>query len=139
MQEPGTNDNAAGVGDLSEMARVLGDAARTNARAIRSAPITMLFGLEIAQTRNFLADDSVRTRGVHWGLSLDMTGEDTKKTGGTFLIEKMPDPSAIWTRGDEHHSEWGGRPLTKVATSCRTTTTITCSRGARPGGRRVGS
>ena len=73
----------------------------------------MLFGLEIAQTRNFLADDSVRTRGVRWGLSLDMTGEDTKKTGGTFLIEKMPDPSAVWTRGDDHHSEWGGRPITK--------------------------
>ena len=74
----------------------------------------MLFGLEIAQTRNFLADDSVRTRGVRWGLSLDMTGEDTKKTGGTFLIEKMPDPSAIWTRGDDHHTEWGGSPLTKA-------------------------
>jgi hypothetical protein len=42
-----------------------------------------------------------------------MTGEDTKKTGGTFLIEKMPDPSAVWTRGDEHHSEWGGRPIPK--------------------------
>ena len=28
----------------------------------------MLFGLEIAQTRNFLADDSVRTRGVQLGL-----------------------------------------------------------------------
>ena len=73
----------------------------------------MLFGLEIAQTRNFLADDSVRTKGVRWGLSMDMTGEDTKKTGGTFLIEKMPDPSAVWTRGDEHHSEWGGRPIQK--------------------------
>jgi aminopeptidase YwaD len=56
----------------------------------------------------------VRTRGVRWGLSLDMTGEDTKKTGGTFLIEKMPDPSAIWTRGDDHHSEWGGSPVTKA-------------------------
>jgi hypothetical protein len=26
----------------------------------------------------------------------------------------MPDPSAIWTRGDDHHTEWGGRPLTKA-------------------------
>src|SRR5262245_49699419 len=43
-----------------------------------------------------------------------MVGEDTRKTGGTFLIEKMPDPSAIWTRGDDKHSEWGGRPLTKT-------------------------
>lgn len=113
VQEPGTNDNASGVGDLSEMARVLGELVRTNALRPKRT-ITMLFGLEIAQTRNFLADDSVRTRGVKWGLSLDMTGEDTKKTGGTFLIEKMPDPSAIWTRGDDHHTEWGGRPLTKA-------------------------
>ncbi len=113
VQEPGTNDNASGVGDLSEMARVLGELTRTNALRPKRT-ITMLFGLEIAQTRNFLADDSVRTRGVKWGLSLDMTGEDTKKTGGTFLIEKMPDPSAIWTRGDDHHTEWGGRPLTKA-------------------------
>jgi len=113
VQEPGANDNASGVGDLSEMARVLATLVKKNAVA-PARTITMLFGLEIAQTRNFLADDSVRAKGVHWGLSLDMTGEDTKKTGGTFLIEKMPDPSAIWTRGDDHHSEWGGKPLTKA-------------------------
>lgn len=112
VQEPGANDNASGVGDLSEMARVLGVLVQRGAvRPERT--ITMLFGLEIAQTRNFLADDSVRARGVRWGLSLDMTGEDVAKTGGTFLIEKMPDPSAIWTRGDDKHSEWGGRPLAK--------------------------
>jgi hypothetical protein len=113
VQEPGTNDNASGVGDLSEMARVFATLVK-NGSVRPKRTITMLFGLEIAQTRNFLADDSVRTRGVHWGLSLDMTGEDTKKTGGTFLIEKMPDPSAIWTRGDDHHSEWGGSPITKA-------------------------
>jgi hypothetical protein len=112
VQEPGANDNASGVGDLGEMARVL--AALVKRGDIKPArTITMLFGLEITQTRNFLADDSVRTRGVRWGLSLDMTGEDIAKTGGTFLIEKMPDPSAIWTRGDDKHSEWGGRPLAK--------------------------
>ena len=113
VQEPGTNDNASGVGDLTEIARVLGELTRTNTLRPKRT-ITMLFGLEIAQTRNFLADDSVRARGVKWGLSMDMTGEDTQKTGGTFLIEKMPDPSAIWTRGDDHHTEWGGRPLTKA-------------------------
>ena len=112
VQEPGANDNASGVGDLSEMARVLGTLVR-NGSLRPKRTITMLFGLEITQTRNFLADDSIRTRGVRWGLSLDMTGEDTKKTGGTFLIEKMPDPSAIWTRGDDHHTEWGGSPVTK--------------------------
>jgi hypothetical protein len=112
VQEPGANDNASGVGDLSEMARVLATLVKTG--SIKPArTITMLYGLEITQTRNFLADDSIRTRDVRWGLSLDMTGEDASKTGGTFLIEKMPDPSAIWTRGDDKHSEWGGSPLEK--------------------------
>ncbi len=39
--------------------------------------------------------------------SLDMTGEDTAKTGGTFLIEKQADPSAVWLRPSDPHSEWG--------------------------------
>ena len=112
VQEPGANDNASGVGALAEIARVLAVLSR-NGTAVPRRTVTMLFGNEIAQTQNFLADDSVRTRGVHWGLSLDMVGEDTKKTGGTFLIEKMPDPSAVWTRGNDHHSEWGGSPITK--------------------------
>jgi hypothetical protein len=113
IQEPGANDNASGVGALSEMARVIAGLLRAK-QVDPKRTITMLFGNEISQTRNYLAADSARTRGVRWGLSLDMVGEDTRKTGGTFLIEKMPDPSAIWTRGDDKHSEWGGRPLTKA-------------------------
>lgn len=111
-QEPGANDNASGVGAQTEIARVLAVMSKSNtARPKRT--ITMIFGNEIAQTRNYLAADSVRTRDVKWGLSLDMVGEDTEKTGGTFLIEKMPDPSAVWTRGAEKHTEWGGSPLKK--------------------------
>jgi aminopeptidase YwaD len=111
-QEPGANDNASGVGAQTEMARVLAVLSRNNtARPKRT--ITMIFGNEIAQTRNYLAADSIRTRDVKWGLSLDMVGEDTEKTGGTFLIEKMPDPSAVWTRGADKHTEWGGSPLGK--------------------------
>ncbi len=39
--------------------------------------------------------------------SLDMVGEDTRKTGGVFRIEKFPDPSAVWTRPPDEHSGWG--------------------------------
>ena len=39
--------------------------------------------------------------------SMDMTGEDTSKTGGTFLIEKQGDPSAVWERPSDPHTEWG--------------------------------
>jgi hypothetical protein len=111
-QEPGANDNASGVGAQLEMARVLAVMSRRGEARPRRT-ITMIFGNEIAQTRNYLAADSARTRDVKWGLSLDMVGEDTRKTGGTFLIEKMPDPSAVWTRGADKHTEWGGSPLGK--------------------------
>ncbi len=113
VQEPGANDNASGVGAQVEMARVAAE--MLTARLIDPArTITMLWGLEIRSTDRYITQDSVRARGIRWGLSLDMVGEDIKKTGGTFLIEKMPDPSAIWTRGEDKHSEWGGSPITKA-------------------------
>jgi aminopeptidase YwaD len=109
VQEPGANDNASGVGAQAEMARVLASLVRSR-RADPRRTITFIWGNEIAATAAFLAD-TARTRGVRWGMSLDMVGEDTRLTGGTFLIEKMPDPSAVWTRGDDKHTAWGGSPL----------------------------
>ncbi len=112
VQEPGANDNASGVGAQVEMARV----AASLVQAEKMDPkrtITFIWGDEIRSTGRYVSQDSVRKEGILWGLSLDMVGEDTQKTGGTFLIEKMPDPSAIWTRGEEKHSEWGGSPLSK--------------------------
>jgi hypothetical protein len=91
------------------MARVLASLVR-DGRADPRRTITFIWGNEIAATAAFLAD-SARTRGVRWGMSLDMVGENTALTGGTFLIEKMPDPSAVWTRGDDKHTAWGGSPL----------------------------
>lgn len=110
VQEPGANDDASGVGTLTEMARTLAQLVKAG-RVDPKRTITMLWGQEIRVTDRYLKQDTLRLKGVHWGISLDMTGEDTQKTGGTFLIEKMPDPSAIWTRGDDKHTEWGGRPL----------------------------
>ncbi|HLV26752.1 MAG TPA: M28 family peptidase, partial [Gemmatimonadales bacterium] len=112
VQEPGANDNASGVGAQTEMARALAALVQRGDWSPERT-ITFLWGNEIAGTRDYLADDSVRTSGVRWGMSLDMVGENTAITGGTFLIEKMPDPSAIWTRGEDRHSEWGGRPIGK--------------------------
>lgn len=112
VQEPGANDNASGVGVLSEIAS-------TSARLLKAGKInpertiTYLFGDEIISTRRFIQEDPERAKGIKWGMSLDMVGEDTEKTGGSFLIEKMPDPGAIWIRGVEKHTEWGGKPLEK--------------------------
>ncbi|MEO8227894.1 MAG: M28 family peptidase [Gemmatimonadota bacterium] len=111
VQEPGANDNASGVGTQAEMARVL--AALVTRKQLRlERTVTFVWGDEIRAVARYLAEDSARAAGVKWGLSLDMVGENTQLTGGTFLIEKMPDPSAVWTRGDDHHTEWGGSPMT---------------------------
>jgi len=110
VQEPGANDNATGVATLAEMAR-------TTAMLIQQKKfspqrtLTFLWGDEIVSTDRYIKDDKTRAAGIKWGLSLDMVGEDVSKTGGSFLIEKMPDPSAIWTRGKEKHTEWGGSVL----------------------------
>lgn len=110
VQEPGANDNASGVGALAEMARVAAVLVR-NGTADPGRTLTFLWGNEIQSTQRYITEDSTRRQGIKWGMSLDMVGENTALTGGTFLIEKMPDPSAVWVRGEDQHTEWGGRPL----------------------------
>lgn len=112
VQEPGANDNASGVGTLAEMARVAIQL-HQQAKIHPQRTLTFLWGDEIRSTRRYIQQDSSRAKGIKWGVSLDMVGEDTEKTGGTFLIEKMPDPSAIWTRGEDKHSEWGATKVGK--------------------------
>lgn len=106
VQEPGANDNATGVGTLAEMARVTATLVKSG-KLKPQRTLTFLWGDEIVSTGRYITDDKERAKGILWGMSLDMVGEDTQKTGGSFLIEKMPDPSAIWTRGTDKHSEWG--------------------------------
>ncbi|WP_316830963.1 M28 family peptidase [Pedobacter aquatilis] len=106
VQEPGANDNASGVGTLAEMARLTAELYQSK-KINPKRTLTFLWGDEIVSTRRYITEDTTRAKGILWGMSLDMVGEDTKKTGGSFLIEKMPDPSAIWTRGTDKHTEWG--------------------------------
>lgn len=106
VQEPGANDNASGVATLAEMARLTAELYQAK-KINPKRSLTFLWGDEIVSTRRYITEDTTRAKDIMWGMSLDMVGEDTKKTGGSFLIEKMPDPSAIWTRGTDKHTEWG--------------------------------
>lgn len=110
VQEPGANDNASGVGVALEMAKVTAELMKEEKLDLRRS-LTFLWGDEIVSTNRYVKEDSVRRKDIKWGISLDMVGEDTEKTGGVFLIEKMPDPSAIWTRGKDQHTEWGGQQM----------------------------
>ncbi len=112
VQEPGANDNATGVGTLAEMAR-LSASLYSSGKFKPKRTLTFLWGDEIRSTARYIAEDTTRAKGILWGMSLDMVGENTDVTGGTFLLEKMPDPSAIWTRGEDKHSEWGAGNVTE--------------------------
>ena len=107
VQEPGANDNASGCGTLLAAALGIQDAIRRGALPAPSRTTTFLWVDEIRGSEQWIKDDPERVKQVVAMLSLDMTGEDTAKTGGTFLIEKQPDPSAVWERPSDPHSEWG--------------------------------
>ncbi|HEX8030856.1 MAG TPA: M28 family peptidase, partial [Vicinamibacterales bacterium] len=107
VQEPGANDNASGCGTLLAAALSMQDAIRRGAIPPPGRTITFLWVDEISGSRQWIKDHPDQLKGVVAMLSLDMTGEDTSKTGGTFLIEKEPDPSALWERPSDPHSEWG--------------------------------
>lgn len=111
IQEPGANDNASGVGAQLEMAVVTAQLIKDKQLQL-DRTLTFLWGDEIISTRRYIQEKERRSTAINWGISLDMVGENTALTGGSFLIEKMPDPSAIWTRGKDKHSEWGGQVLT---------------------------
>ncbi|WP_055447376.1 M28 family peptidase [Lacinutrix mariniflava] len=110
IQEPGANDNATGVGVALEMATVTAKLIK-DGKWSNNRTLTFLWGDEIVSTQRYVKEDKTRAKDIKWGISLDMVGEDTNITGGTFLIEKMPDPSAIWTRGNDKHTEWGGSKM----------------------------
>ncbi len=107
VQEPGANDNASGVATLLAVARALQGGIAAGAVPPPARTITFLWGDEIAASRPGSPRIPDHARDAVAMLSLDMTGEDTAKTGGTFLIEKMPDPSALWERPSDPHTEWG--------------------------------
>jgi Zn-dependent M28 family amino/carboxypeptidase len=107
VQEPGANDNASGSATLYVMAASLAHAIRTRALVAPRRTLTFIWTDEIRGSRQWLTANPELAKAVQYMFSLDMTGEDTAKTGGTFLIEKQPDPSAVWPRPSDPHSEWG--------------------------------
>lgn len=107
VQEPGANDDGSGCGTLLAVAAALSQAAAGRGLQPPGRTLTFLWIDEIRGSRQWLTADPERTKGVQYMFSLDMTGEDTARTGGTFLIEKQADPSAVWTRPSDPHTEWG--------------------------------
>jgi Zn-dependent M28 family amino/carboxypeptidase len=107
VQEPGANDNASGSGTLLSTALAIRAAIAGGALPRPARTITFMWLDEIRGSERWIKDHPQAAASVVAMMSLDMTGQDTAKTGGTFLIEKGPDPSAIYPRPSDPHSEWG--------------------------------
>ncbi|MGE0812475.1 MAG: M28 family peptidase [Vicinamibacterales bacterium] len=114
VQEPGANDNASGCGSLLAAAVALQRAIADGALPRPARTLTLLWGDENRASDAWIAADRARAGRVLAMMSLDMTGEDTSKTGGTFLIEKGPDPTAIWERPSDPHTEWGASEVDRA-------------------------
>jgi aminopeptidase YwaD len=107
IQEPGANDDASGCATLLGLARALAEAVSAGALPPPARTLTFMWVDEVRGSQQWLSDRPAEAKGVQYMFALDMTGEDTSKTGGTFLIEKQPDPSAVWERPSDPHTEWG--------------------------------
>ena len=107
VQEPGANDNASGVATLTELARALAIGIKQGRIPAPARTITFLWLTEISGSRQWMQSHPDDAKRVRYMQSMDMTGEDVAKTGGAFLIERWPDPGAVWDRPWDPHSEWG--------------------------------
>jgi aminopeptidase YwaD len=137
VQEPGANDNASGSATLYGVARGLLQAIRAGTLPPPSRTVTFLWVDEIRGSRQWLTSRPDEARGVQYMFALDMTGEDVNKTGGTFLIEKQADPSAVWARPSDPHSEWGStevKPETLKGSLLNDLHLAVCLRRARDNG-----
>jgi aminopeptidase YwaD len=108
IQEPGASDNGSGCGTLYALARALNESIAIGALPPPERTLTFVWGDEVNGSREWIRGHPDEAARVRYMFALDMTGEDTGKTGGTFLIEKQADPSAAWPRPSDPHSEWGG-------------------------------
>ena len=107
IQEPGANDDGSGCGTLYALAIALHKAIAVKALPAPGRTLTFIWGDENRATRQWLTSHPDQASGAQYMFSMDMTGEDVRKTGGAFLIEKQPDPSAVWARPSDPHTAWG--------------------------------
>ena len=108
VQEPGACDNATGVAGLLESAVAYAELLREGRLDWPSRSVAFVWGDEFRQTTTWI-DQSGRTAVA--GVSSDMTGQSTERTGAIALLERMPDPGAIVTLPPDEHTPWGARPV----------------------------
>ena len=115
VDEPGANDNASGSGTLLELAIALKDLIASGILSPPARTLRFMWVEEIDTIRRWRQAQPEAFNSVVAALVLDMVGQNTALTGGTFLIEKAPDPAAVWTRPPDRHTEWGQAAISPSA------------------------
>ena len=105
LDEPGANDNGSGVAATVGMATGYLRALQEGRLPRPRRSVVFLIGTEFECSREWLR---AYTGEVDMALIIDMVGEAPDSNGATPLVERMPDPGAIWDRAPlDIHSEWG--------------------------------
>lgn len=104
VDEPGANDNASGVAAALELALTLRRGIEEGAFPLPQRSIVFLWGQEYESAEVWA--ETVRPLPFAV-LTLDMVGADPDVVGAPFLIERMPDPGAIWLLPPDEHTAWG--------------------------------
>lgn len=105
LDEPGAGDNGTGVAAMAAMAAGYLRAIRDGSLPRPRRPIIFFFGIEIEGSHQWLESG---TEKVDMAVVLDMVGQDQALTGALALLERAPDPGAIWDRPPlDQHTEWG--------------------------------
>ena len=104
LQEPGAGDNAAGAAGLCIAACVTARNITAGTLPRPARTVAFVFGDEMAQSRIWLDHTKRRTVAA---LSADMLGQSPERTGAVALLERTPDPGALFTILPDAHTPWG--------------------------------
>lgn len=105
--KPGANDNASGSATLLEILRSLSTGIQQGRLEKPARTLTFLWVDEYKGTGFWIKNNEAALKDIRSAFVLDMVGGNPEKTGGTFRVEKMPDPSVVWFRPPDQHSGWG--------------------------------
>ena len=104
LQEPGAGDNAAGAAGLCSAAVAIAQLIDKGEVAPPERTLAFVFGDEMAQSKIWLKATERRTIAA---LSADMLGQSPERTGAVALLERTPDPGALFTILPDEHTPWG--------------------------------
>ncbi len=96
--KPGANNNASGVATHAELAAAIAAAIESGDLERPARTLTFLFGPEREGTRLWMDSSGADVDRVIAAIDADMTGENTELTGGTYRLERSPDPAFPFPR-----------------------------------------